>query len=362
MFEDFNSNLRKDFFIILFIIQSENLLSSESILDEKYNNSLPFYHCNTLDCDDNSVPSPPQLVVDDREDKTNFETKIKNNQNKKEEKNIKEKKDKTKEEDEKKEENEFNNLQDCSIDISNNINIEYHIYNKDRIIDILKSHNNNNLDKFIKILTKDEIDNNIKIEINYKQNKHNKYSPDNIIKKIKVYLFHYLIIFVNEELIGKNKYKNSKLKKLDYKYIFNTNKEDNINYLKMYLRELLSLEITTKYITKSKNTNEKIIEKMLQKNDEKVRYVLNLRFIEWIDIFIMKKEGNNIVKIDGLHLLLDEILEKNKIEIENYEETNQIENQIENKKEIYDEKYFVNFVYLLYNFENWFKRKKNKKN
>ena len=303
------------------------------------------YSCNFSNSDIYSFNYSP--LYSDNIDKTNFQTNEKNNQNKEEGKNIKEKKDKKKEEDEKKVENEIN---------KNNIKIEDHAYNIDidAIIDFLKNNNNNNnLDKFIKILIKAKTDKN-KFEMNNKQTKHNKYSPDNIIKKIKVYLFHYLIIFVNVELICKNKYKNLKLKKLNYKYIFNTNKEDNINYLNMHLKELLSLDITTKYITKNKNTNEKIIQKMLKQNDEKIQYVFNLQFKEWIDIFTMKKEGNNIVTIKGLHLLLDEILEKNKIKKENYEEKNLVEKQIENKKENYDEKYFVYFVYLLYNFENWF--------
>ena len=240
--------------------------------------------------------------------------------------------------------NEINSLPNCSIIIEKSIKMEgyIHIIKIEEIITILKNHNNNNnLDASINIL---ENNKNVENEMNNKQITHDKYSPDNIIKKIKVHLFHILIIFVNSELIGSHVYKTSKLKKLDYKIISNTNKEDNIIYLNMTLEELLSLEITKKYRTKNKNINKNIIQKMLKKrNDdekikEKIDYIFKLKFTEWIDIFIMKKEGNINIKFEGLHLLLNEILKNNQM----------------------DEKYFVNFVYLLYNFENWFLSKKNK--
>ena len=112
----------------------------------------------------------------------------------------------------------------------------------------------------------------------------------------------------------------------------------------MTVKELLSLNISRKYSKPNKKTNEENIKIILEKgkNDEKIQYLFNLKFKEWIDIFTMKKEGNNIVKIDGLHLLLKEKL------------------NIPKDGEI-DEKYFIKFVYYLYNFEAWFLSKKDKK-
>ena len=78
---------------------------------------------------------------------------------------------------------------------------------------------------------------------------------------------------------------------------------------------------------------------MLKKDDEKIQYVFNLKFKEWIDIFTMKRE-NTIAKIDGLYLLLNKILKTKEGDI--------------------DEVYFVKFVYYLYNFENWFLYKKDR--
>ena len=82
---------------------------------------------------------------------------------------------------------------------------------------------------------------------------------------------------------------------------------------------------------------------MLKKDDEKIQYVFNLKFKEWIDIFTMKKE-NKFVKIDGLYLLLNKI--------------------IKSKEGYIDAVYFAKFVYYLYNFENWFlfKKERTRKN
>ena len=220
---------------------------------------------------------------------------------------------------------------------NNLINFIIHkIYTIEAIILIFEK--NNNLDNFKNILNKYKNNEINKINI---LNGHDKYSTDNIIKKIKNYLIKSLIKFVNSELIGTNVYKKSMLKKLDYKFTSNTNKEDNIICLNMTVKELLSFEISKKYSTQNKNRNEIIIQKMLKKGkkDEKLQYVFKLKFKEWIDIFTMKKE-NTIVKIDGLHLLLNKILKT--------------------KEGYIDELYFVKFVYYLYNFENWFLYKKER--
>ena len=307
-----------------------------------------FFDCN----DDNysALPSPPH-PEENIEFNTDFQTKN-NNQNKKEENKIKENesiKEKKKEEYEKIEENNNENYlyENLSIIIENNMIINHNtfketnviinqIYTIEAIIKIFDK--NNNLDKFKNILNKYK---NNEINKNNILNGHDKYSTDNIIKKIKNYLIKSLIKFVNSELIGTNVYKKSILKKLDYKFTSNINKEDNIICLKMTIKELLSFEISKKYTTQNKNRNEIIIQKMLKKGkkDEKIQYVFNLKFKEWIDIFTMKKE-NTIAKIDGLYLLLNKILKTKEGDI--------------------DEVYFVKFVYYLYNFENWFLYKKDR--
>lgn len=70
--------------------------------------------------------------------------------------------------------------------------------------------------------------------------KHNKDSADNIIRKIKVCIFKMLFEF-SKDHISKN------LLRLDYKYISNLKKENNLRMLDSTLKEILSLDISLKY-------------------------------------------------------------------------------------------------------------------
>ena len=280
---------------------------------------------------------------------TNYKTQSNNNQDKNEENKIKENeviKEKEKEEKmkiEEKNNNENNCNPNCLIIIKNTIIIENQYYSIIEIKKIFETNNNNNiLDEFIIILNKNQ-----NAEIKKYKNAHSKYSSDNMIKKIKVILINNLIQFVNSELIGSKvskNYKVSLLKKLDYKFTSNIKKDDTIKCLNMTVKELLSFEITKKYTRYNENTNEIIIEKILKKrkNDEKLKYIFNLKFKEWIDIFTKKKEGDSIVKIDWLHKLLNKILPNS-------------------KKSNIDEEYFVQFVLHLYNFQKWFLDRKERK-
>lgn len=165
---------------------------------------------------------------------------------------------------------------------------------------------------------------------------HNKFSSDNIIKKIKTNLFNYLIIFINS-IIPKECKKYS-LKKLKYDYANQLKKDNEINCLNMTLKVLLSLDISPKYTMSDAKINKINIEKILdiQKNNEYINNIFNMTFRKWIDIFLMKKESNII--ISGVEDLLADIYKKN-----------------DN-----DNHYFSCFVYYMYNYEKWFIIKKGR--
>ena len=225
-------------------------------------------------------------------------------------------------------------------------------YTKIKIILIFEKNkaNNNNFQKYIDILNKKEISANILYDMKLLNNnevisqnnislfkkKHDKNSTDNIIKKINIQLFNNLIKFINFRL-STAKLDIYKLKKIDYKLYSRTSREINVKNLNMKIKDLLSLEISSKYsLVKDKNENKKNIQELLkiakEKNYITIESVFNLTFRDWIDLFTMKKEG---IKIDGLDSLLNKILEN-----------------------IEDEEYFVNFVFCLYNHERWFLFKK----
>lgn len=161
---------------------------------------------------------------------------------------------------------------------------------------------------------------------------HNKISTDNIIKKIKQYLLNYLIKSILENLKESKEYK---LKKLDYKEnVNNINKQNELNYLYMPINQLLSGPISSKYKNFKSDFNEKMIKEILNKEskNEVIKYIFNLTFREYIDIFIMKKEPSiKDVKFDGLDSFFEQILKKN-----------------DN-----DKNYFKNLVFCLYNYERW---------
>ena len=161
---------------------------------------------------------------------------------------------------------------------------------------------------------------------------HNKISTDNIIKKIKQYLLNYLIKSILENLKESKEYK---LKKLDYKEnVNNINKQNELNYLYMPINQLLSGPISSKYKNFKSDFNQKMIKEILNKEskNEVIKYIFNLTFREYIDIFIMKKEPSiKDVKFDGLDSFFEQILKKN-----------------DN-----DKNYFKNLVFCLYNYERW---------
>ena len=97
---------------------------------------------------------------------------------------------------------------------------------------------------------------------------HDKYTADNMIKKVKGEIFDYCLGFTNNML---NKYKEGNrgaLFPLDYKIKDTINQEKDLNILNMSLKDLFSNEITSKIKSKSKEKdfNKKKLEKILIKD------------------------------------------------------------------------------------------------
>ena len=237
--------------------------------------------------------------------------------------------------------------------------------------------------------------------------KHNKKAADNISKKIKTFLLKYLLKFINsflkssfnEEQIKsyikltkkseniRDKDLDEIIKKINYNSIVNkTKKEDNLMLFKLTLKEFLSNNITSKYISFKENSNKIITEKTLNETDNKIiKYVFDLKFQEWFDIFTHKKELDDF-KLEQVEI--DEIM-KNFIRIEMpleefYENNNENKNKKNNKNNNINNnnndinksnnsndnkeknEYFSDFVSMIYNYERYFffmqSRKRNVKN
>ena len=184
---------------------------------------------------------------------------------------------------------------------------------------------------------------------------HNKMIPDNIIKKIKAKIFEYPIIFLNN-IINNNKTED-KLFKLDYQYVNRLNREQDLKYLDLKLKELFSKEISPKYITeqRQKDSNKKFISNLLtNQSDNTILFAFNITFRDWLDVFTLKKNFKDIIfKYDYLEKDIDyERIQKSLYGVDNL--LNKI--MVENNKE-----YLTMFIFLLYNYERWFYNKKGRK-
>ena len=203
--------------------------------------------------------------------------------------------------------------------------------------------------------------------------KHNKNTPDNIIKKIKTKILKYLLIFVNKLLysifdrntiksclkkLNRSEYEEKAevdlIKYLDYEiYINKMKKESNIKYLNMTIKEFLSNNVSTKFKNLNDDTNKNIIEDLSKQNKEIFNFIFNLKLGDWLDVFLYKKEFEDFGIIHGnqIKIIMDSFQRVDKLLI----------NLCKKYNTDYD--YVSSFIYHIYNFERWFliKIDRNKK-
>ena len=175
--------------------------------------------------------------------------------------------------------------------------------------------------------------------------KHNKFSSDNIFKKIKTKLIEIAIDFINN-IVNRNKEDpiKVKFKKIDYKYINQMRQDLDIELLNEPLKNLLLKDVSKKYSNISADSNRIKLKNLIknEKNDEITMFVLNLPFRDFIELYCSKKtiydikSSSNIdsgfcqkimKELPGIDSLLNKILKKN------------------------DGKFLSHFIFLLYNYE-----------
>jgi hypothetical protein len=207
---------------------------------------------------------------------------------------------------------------------------------------------------------------------------HNKYASDNIIIKIKNIIKKYLINFINNIIISLYGPKKiieirnilnlpkhvslSLIKDISYKSIANkTKKKDNLDLLNFSIEKFLSLNVSTRYgkINKTKNLelnkyNKIIIDHLLK--DEKNKDIFNFIFKElnledWMDIFIHKKDLNDLLSFYLLDNEQRKIVEESFIRIEDIFEELTAEGDV----------YFFCFILLIYNYKRYYSVKQERK-
>ena len=197
-------------------------------------------------------------------------------------------------------------------------------------------------------------------ESDEKRDVHTKFRSDNIIKKIKVIFFNYAISFLNNllNLDGKER-----LFKLDYYlYINNLKRNTDLGFLYMSLRELFSLKVSKKYLSKKRKEegnkeedhNKIILDNAYEKADETLKFALDMTFINFIDLFIYKTTVQDLINQKSFINSVDANIIQKCI--------SGLEKSLKNvmKKNNNDMIYFSNFIFFLYNYERWFFRKKGR--
>ena len=189
-------------------------------------------------------------------------------------------------------------------------------------------------------------------------------TEDNIIKKIKIIIMKNIIDFLNQLL--KETTKNAKLYKLAYKC--QRSRAVEFKLLRMKLKELVSLEISPKYVKIKKTFNKEITTKIIKKEESVIdetkekyyntfMFVFNLIFREWLDWLTVKQNFQDLLSYYKVNEKINlDLIENNFVGI------NQILSNFEE-----NENYFARFAFYFYNYERWFylktgrimKKKKN---
>ena len=194
----------------------------------------------------------------------------------------------------------------------------------------------------------------------HKIGKHDTFSKDNMIIKIKTYfLNNFLLDVVNQNVTNKSYF----LKKFPNFFIRKIEGQTNLQLLDSIYADVLKREnISSKYSKSTKNENKNIVNRILEENNQpKVIKILNLKVGELFEIFRRKLYNNdeNITndlreKIQDLDLLDND----NK-----YKDFEYFINKLEEKKKKSIKKfndYKQKLELFCIKYENWFKDRAKK--
>ena len=172
--------------------------------------------------------------------------------------------------------------------------------------------------------------------------KHNKYSGDNLIRKCKGIILHYLYVLINNIIAENYKYdfnyneKTKKLLKINQSQIINSDVDFNKDFLNKTLKDIFSENVTLRCSRYDIDHNKKLINNLLSEEDKDkqnlFKKIFNLTFLDCLKHFRGTKtikELNNLVKYDEICKRFEEdedYLYSFKFYIENYEKI------MENKK------------------------------
>ena len=163
---------------------------------------------------------------------------------------------------------------------------------------------------------------------------------DNKTRKIKCLVLEELRSFINkkirEEYKLNKKLKNFEIIKIGPKQFNNSNILFNKKFIHKSLKEIFSADTTIKNRCRSRDSNKKLIEKLLNEKKDIFENIFNLEFLEILDYLVGKKP--ELIQLNGLTFP-----EKLK------------------QKEEKDEEYSKSVLYIMENFEKILEEKKHRK-
>ena len=198
---------------------------------------------------------------------------------------------------------------------------------------------------------------------------HTKNKEDNMIIKIKIFIFNSVLYLLNNSYIytvskftiTRKNILDNKFLKIDHEITHSIKRKDNLSLLDMKLKCILSNKISSKFSNIDENHNKFLIENIYKEKKEiYIMNILELTFRELLNIFRgtisveLQKKINEINHMMEKFSNMETFLEKIKLQ--------EIDKK-ESKESIYN--YMNALKQLCMNFEKWFKdklgRKRNEK-
>ena len=193
---------------------------------------------------------------------------------------------------------------------------------------------------------------------NNKNKKHNRYCADNVINKLKGYLFNRFVI----DIVRKNSIKKDIiLKKLPNKtFIADLNKKKNEQLFKMKMADILRREkISSKYSKYDQYYNRKIIDKIYEEKKERsVIKILELTFEELFIIF--RRKLNNSKDRKKLEEIKNKIKGLDLLENDDYQDIQYFIEEDFIKRYPEPDKYIDKVKSLCLDYQKWFNDKKGR--
>ena len=177
--------------------------------------------------------------------------------------------------------------------------------------------------------------------------KHDKFSLDNIVRKVKSNAFEIIRLFINLIFIPieienpnvnskKKKFDKPFLVKIDQEIITNINVEDNLELLDSTLKDIFSKNTSQKYKHLGLDKNKKVIEEIYeQKIQKRAISILNKTFCQCLEYISGINYDEDLV---GLEIGYQRIIKEMRKSGESEEYISEFENMVKNFKSYYTNK------------------------